>query len=269
MSLLRDPIAPLSREEQLFYRDKLRAARYAALADAEGFIEVCFAVEALGLRLSGQQSTLGGCYADKIHALADSLSQRDLLAAEQPGCFTRFDALYFSLKKARNDVMHSGAYARHATGVAIELCIHLEEALMSGGQIPTKASDYMVRDVVLVKKWQPIAHARQLMLTHSFSFLPVFLNNEWKLISELSIAKFLPLSLTRPQRELRLAKSIDKAQSEGLDLISTSLVFADSDVTTLLCNHDPKEPAIWLVADTDDIEKHGSLQGVLTPFELM
>ena len=140
---------------------------------------------------------------------------------------------------------------------------------MSGGQIPTKASDYMVRDVVLVKEWQPIAHARQLMLTHSFSFLPVFLNNEWKLISELSIAKFLPLSLTRSQRELRLAKSIDKAQAEGLDLISTSPVLADSDVTTLLRNHDPKEPAIWLVADTYDIEKRDSLQGVLTPFELM
>lgn len=34
------PIAPLSKNESLFYRDQLRSARYAALADAEGFSEI-------------------------------------------------------------------------------------------------------------------------------------------------------------------------------------------------------------------------------------
>ena len=47
------------------YRDHLREARYAALADAEGFEQICFALEALGLRLLGQQGDLGN-YEDRI-----------------------------------------------------------------------------------------------------------------------------------------------------------------------------------------------------------
>ena len=35
----------------MHYRDRFREARYAALADAEGFEAICFALEALGLRL--------------------------------------------------------------------------------------------------------------------------------------------------------------------------------------------------------------------------
>lgn len=47
-------------DERLYHRDQLRAGRYAALADAEGFHEICFALEALGLRLYGEKENLGG-----------------------------------------------------------------------------------------------------------------------------------------------------------------------------------------------------------------
>lgn len=49
----------LEPDESVFYRDQLRAARYAALADSEGFREVCYALEGLGLRLHGQKADLG------------------------------------------------------------------------------------------------------------------------------------------------------------------------------------------------------------------
>jgi CBS domain-containing protein len=79
--------------------------------------------------------------------------------------------------------MHTGVYARHATNAAIELCIGLEEALMVEQQIPREVvADFMVKAPVIVEPWQPVAHARQLMLMHSFSFLPVFLG-AWKLVS--------------------------------------------------------------------------------------
>lgn len=34
----------ISVDECVFYRDQLRAGRYAALADAEGFHSICFAL---------------------------------------------------------------------------------------------------------------------------------------------------------------------------------------------------------------------------------
>ena len=43
------PVGELQPHECLFYRNRLREARYAAFADAEGFGAICFALEALGL----------------------------------------------------------------------------------------------------------------------------------------------------------------------------------------------------------------------------
>ena len=53
------PVQILEWHERLYHRDKLRSARYTALADAEGFHEVCFAIEALGMRLLGKKADLG------------------------------------------------------------------------------------------------------------------------------------------------------------------------------------------------------------------
>ena len=94
--------------ERTALRDRLRAARYAALADAEGFHEVCYAVEALGMRLHGAESTIYG-YWPSIRELAAHSPLFGSLPAQFPAFFTRFDALYETLRRARNDAMHSGS----------------------------------------------------------------------------------------------------------------------------------------------------------------
>ena len=101
------PMRALEDMERLHYRDQLRAARYAALADAEGFGEICFALEALGLRLLGQQADLGA-YEERIGVYAQKSSQFNELARKPPSRFK-------TVRTARNDAMHIGAYARHAT----------------------------------------------------------------------------------------------------------------------------------------------------------
>ena len=259
----------LSRDERLFYRDRLRAARYAALADAEGFEHVCFAVESLGMRLLGKQSALGKGrrgqegYEDKITGLADALPEKRFLAQQFPAFFTRFSALYTKLRHARNDAMHAGVFARHATSVAIELCIHLEEAVMRESDSSlNKVSDLMVREVVSVEAWHPVAHARQLMLTHSFSFLPVLLDGKWKLISEMSVAWFL-----QKNRQDRLAMSIQvAAEAEPYLLCSAKEIRPDAEISELLGLPIADHGRIWLVTDTEGSDR---LLGVLTPFELM
>ena len=110
----------LSWEERLHYRDRLRAARYRALADAEGFGEICFAIEALGLRLNGKEAAMGR-YAKKIQPLANASTVLSSLPQKFPILFTRFDALYETVRLARNDAMHTGVYARHATNAGRDM----------------------------------------------------------------------------------------------------------------------------------------------------
>lgn len=262
----------LSGDERRFYRDRLRAARYAALADSEGFDEICFAVESLGMRLLEKQAALGKGYPPKFEGyqcrileLASLVPDREILVKQYPACFSRFYSLYETLRKARNDVMHTGAYARHATSAAIELCIHLEEAVMVAKMSkPEEAQDRMVRQVVTVEDWHPVAYARQLMLTHSFSFLPVRREGEsWKLLSEMSVARFLQ----HTQRSKRMAMPIRDAV--GLDsafLSEASQIRPKTKITNLYASSFKEGARLWLVTESDTSDR---LLGVLSPFELM
>ena len=81
----------LSSEERIFYRDRLRAARYSALADAEGFQQTCYALEALGRRLLGQEAALDK-YKDPIREIAMTAPSLSSLPVSHPMFFTRFDA---------------------------------------------------------------------------------------------------------------------------------------------------------------------------------
>jgi hypothetical protein len=253
---------PLDWHERLYYRDQLRKARYAALADAEGFQSVCYALEALGMRLLGRRRDLGR-YGGPLRGLAKNSSTLSDLATESPSRFSSFDGLFAQVRSARNDAMHSGVYARHATAAAIEICIGLEEALMTQTDDPrTTVSDFMVKSVVLLERWQPVAHARQLMLTHSFSFLPVYLER-WMLVSETAVARYL--RGTRDWKSL-MSTPIEQAAETGLTLIDARVVKPEDNAIDLLNDHelDQQSARLWLVE-----EAPGRLCGVLSPFELM
>lgn len=265
------PVLPAFRKldepECRHYRDQLREARYAALADAEGFDEICFALEALGLRLLGMQGDLGK-YEDRIGSYACQSTVLNDLAKSKPSWFKTFQALYETVRNARNDSMHAGAYARHATSAAIELCIGLEEGLMKNAK--RTIGSLMVKSPITVEPWQPVAHARQLMLMHSFSFLPIWQDDKWWLLSELGLAKFLNVS--RTQRKTLLGLTIAEASKHKprLDLTHIDENFLYTSETTI---DDVLEraatisaPTLWLVTDE---KRKAHLAGVLSPFELM
>jgi hypothetical protein len=257
----------LSWDERVYYRDRLRAARYAALADAEGFGEICFAIEAMGLRLYGQQAALGS-YMFAIRRLSMHSPVLSNLSQAWPSLFSRFDALYEAVKVARNDAMHTGAYARHATAAAIEICIGLEEALMmEQNKLPRKTvADFMVKSPVSVEPWQPVAQARQLMLMHSFSFLPIRIESQWKLISELALVKYLHQKQGRSELLATALHAAAAAQpGQHLELIDAEVVEPEREVAELLKRPEPHNRSfLWLVTDEKD-----HLIGVLSPFELM
>ena len=250
-------------DERIYLRDILRAARYAALADAEGFHEVCYAIESLGMRLHGSEGTLY-TYWTSVRGLAENSPVFGELPNLYPELFTRFDALYETLRRARNDAMHSGSYARHAATAAVELCIGLEESLMNAAEAKTKVADYMVKSPVSIEDWQPVAHARHLMLMHSYSFIPYKHNDEWMLLSELAVVGFLQ-PLNRDNKAKALAKTIREAVSGGLVLLPAVKVFSSDSVAELVSRSNAlPTPTLWLVVSDADC-----LKGVLSPFELM
>lgn len=264
MSRRAPPPIALSEAESRHYRDALRAGRYAALADSEGFDQICFALEALGLRLLREQGNLGS-YEARIGEYARKSPVLNELAHAHQAEFKAFDALYATVRKARNDNMHLGAYARHATQAAIELCIGLEEALMD--DVTRTVGNVMVKSPITVEPWRPVAHARQLMLMHSFSFLPVRHRDRWFLLSELALAQFL---MTDRRRGLGL--SIEEAV-EHTSPLELAEVGRGRLLTTQMAVNDVLQsaravdsPTLWLVVD-EAREDH--LAGVLSPFELM
>ena len=267
MSKRPPPLRKLDDNESRHYRDQLRAARYAALADAEGFEAICFALEALGLRLLGEQGDLGK-YADRIGYYARLSPLLNDLAKSKPSGFKQFEELYLTVRTARNDAMHTGAYARHATEAAMELCIGLEEALMA--DVKRTVGSVMVKSPITVDHWQPVAYARQLMLMHSFSYLPLRHNEQWWLLSELGLARFLNTSQT--QKIIRLGLSIEQAMQhdpklEPVQVGEGELLTANKPIEDLLKDaSDRQGPTLWLIID-DGRQDH--LAGVLSPFELM
>lgn len=255
----------LSGEECVHYRDRFREARYAALADAEGFSTICFALESLGLRLLGEQAMLER-YKPRIGDRARKSTVLAILTKSFPSRFKTFDALFRIVQSARNDAMHIGAYARHATEAAIELCIGLEEALMAN--VERTVGNLMVASPVTVEHWQPVAYARQLMLMHSFSFLPVRIQESWFLLSELGLAKYLEEKTET--RRARLGETIEEAKVAGMQLLklrNEDLLREDMLVASVLERSQIQNgPMLWLVVD-DAHPEH--LAGVLSPFELM
>lgn len=254
----------LKADELIEFRDRLREARYAALADAEGFQQMCFAIEALGARVRGDSGALGN-YRRFLSAL---------VVQHTPIDFQEFDALYEALNMARNDVMHTGAYARHAAVSAVQLSMLIEEAILSEMKSKPQQSrktvaDFMVRTPVTAEEWHTVGHARRLMLLNSFSYLPMLYKGKWKLVSDMALAALLQ-PLAQGNRNLVAATALSDVLSckkHPLKLSSAVVVLGTDDVESLLKSS--KHPGLWLVVKTQEGEGAKHLIGVLSPFELM
>lgn len=187
------------------FRDQLRCGRETAVKDSEEFSEILFAVERLGSFLLKEFATLNRYRPAIQHLACTSPLSRDV-PRRWPELHLRFSRLYELVMWARNDALHQGAYARHLTSRVMELSIILEDALMSNlGTV----GDFMVRDPLCCSLWQPLSFIRQQILLHSFSYLPVYKDNTWQLVSDQEIAHYLRVKADL--RKERLVKSLSDA----------------------------------------------------------
>jgi hypothetical protein len=97
----------MDREVTLYFRAQLREARAVALKDAEGFQQVIFVVERIGVYLTGSIQGLG-TYAEAVAENADRSPLAKEIPAQLPNWHATFATLYNLVQHARNDALHEG-----------------------------------------------------------------------------------------------------------------------------------------------------------------
>lgn len=230
-----------------------------ALADAEAFDVIIHVFERLGSLCASKIGTLE-IYRPCLLKEAGRSPLAEEIPTKWADLHLSFARLYELVQDARNYALHQGAFARMLTAHAIQLSIVMEDALRQSLENPV-VSDFMVRSVTVAEDWQPISFIRQMMLSSSFSFLPVRRGPKWFLISDREIASFLRAMPT--ERRNRMAVTLAES---GISLVETIPCLPDERLETALeiLENDPRALLVQRKAEGDSI-----LVGILTPFDLL
>ena len=244
-----------SREQAVYFRNKLRAARDAVLGDGESYRQVLFVVEQLGRQKWPEKEGLRSLKCD----FADLVRESHPFDGRMPGD-TDFEIQYEIMRKGRNDAMHIGAVARSLAASCVKLSIILEDALMES-QNSRRIKDYMVCNPVCTYEWQRVALIRQTMLKSSFSYLPFRTGErEWFIVSADNICRYLRRECSRKHR---LAKALSDARKDGLTTEEAKTVGSEDSIESVIQSICGDKPFLVIHEDT------GELMGLANSFDLM
>lgn len=252
----------LTPERALYFRDKFRNARTAANRDAEGFIAICQCIERFAFFLTGNNGGLGQAWGAINEAIARSPLAHDI-PGRWPELHPDLRQLYESVREGRNQAVHEGAYARNLTRHAIELSLVIEDALQELG---TVVRDFMVRDPVVAHLWEPVSFIRHKMLVNSFSFLPVWTEEDgWQFISDRTLAHYLREldDQGRNRRRKRLAQPLEDALRDGVELEDAITVGSEKPVVEVVAKMG--NSPVLVVSEA----RPSHLLGIVTAFDLM
>lgn len=247
----------LTPPEAHFFLNDLRKARLATLGDSENATELLTAFERLGYHCT-RPDRPGSLrrYRSALLELTGRSGLEQGYERDPAGCAT--SDLFDSIVRGRNEIMHVGVSARRLATHAVLFALFLERGLMSDLHL---VKHFMVPHPIVAEPWQTVAHVRQTMLLHQFSYLPFRdADGNWKLIADHALAGFLRDPAHRTDRMTNtLAELVPTKQ---LELISARTTRAWSPIDVLL-----KEPSAtpWLVLDDAGEE----LRGIVTAFDLL
>ena len=262
----------LDRDATLYFRDDFRRARAAALASAEDYEQVLFSLERFGQYISLE--TGADSLSDYEKCILDFVKKyhpRD--GGVSPDHYTSFGRLYKLVTWGRNDALHQGAKSRNLTAYIVRLSLTVEDSLMEKlrdeDMNNEKIKDYMVLNPTTAALWQPISFIRHAMLENSFTYLPVYYENDWHVITDYGIAKFL--SVSRECRKKRLTFALKDALRSGkLIAEKAKTVSSDGTVADALKKSELLDKGIPLlvVRPCDECEEK-ELIGIVTAFDLL
>jgi CBS domain-containing protein len=232
----------------------LRDARAIVYRDSESFNEAAAVLEHVGQMLRGV--VLNG-----LNDYKDAICNLGRIAPAINS--DRVEFLFDTVRKARNDSVHSGDFIRHHSIRLVELLLMLEEGLAMGGKI---AGDLMVQNPTIAELWHNVATARRAMLTNSFSFLPIQdRDGVWKLLSDVAVVRHLRRATTGKDRSVLLGKQILKALDDSQIVLTDCSRFSPDKGADEIAKAMSHLPALI-------IEKDGNkerLLGILTAFDLL
>jgi CBS domain-containing protein len=232
----------------------LRDARAIVHRDAESFSEGATVLEHVGQMLIGDLKNGLHGYKDAIYSLARKAPSIQ---------WQRVDSLFETVRQARNDSVHSGDFIRHHVIRLVELILLLEEGLSMSAKT---AEDLMVRTPTTAELWHNIATIRRAMLANSFSFLPVQnTDGVWKLLSDVSVVKYLKVAVKTNDRNKLLGKLLSAALDDNeIELTDCDRFLPDNNIDDIskTLSHVP----ILIVENGGNKER---LLGILTAFDLL
>lgn len=234
-------LVQLSAEERRYFLRRLREARYAALDDAENFTGICFALEELGKRIEGCKKIGLGKYQPALRSLVDAQT------------VTAFAGNLKRLVHVRNDRSHQGVYARNAVAKAVAVCAALEDCFMTHADT---VEDIMVEGVTYAQPFMPLAKVRELMLAHSFSYLPVTIGETTCLLSDHEVARcWRSMGNHAPDRHITPIATL--VSNGTLTVIPAQPLPAATPLADLPIPHEPR-----LVTDAQ-----GNVVGIVSAFD--
>ena len=240
------------------FLNDLRKARLAALDDGENAAPLLTCFERLGFHLQRPRTPIGlGDYRAKLIAIANRSRISDAIARD--ACQVTSADLFDSVVRSRNEEMHVGISARRLVDHSVRFAIMLEAGLMADLKL---VKHFMVAEPICAQSWQTIAHVRQALLLHQFSYLPYeAAKGKWKLISDYAVATYL-----------RSAADVGEALTRSVgDVVPNQLLRTD-DAPTIGPNENvsallrvPPEMLPWLVVEG----REQTLRGIVTAFDLL
>lgn len=258
----------LSENAKRYFLDELRQARLAAQKDAEGYDQLLFVFERMGSVLRGEAATLRAYRTDLLNFAKGSVLGKKL-NRRLAQWHSEAETLYDLVNEARNDALHQGVRARHLTEHCIELALVFEDAIMNGESPMETIGDLMVRTPTTAELWQPVSFARQVMLTNSFSYLPICVGNEWRVVTDARIARFLRENGAAESRKQRLAMSLEDAHSLGLEFEDVCTKPPETKIKDVIkCLG---EKPILVYCEKTEAETNGCerLVGIVTAFDIL
>jgi CBS domain-containing protein len=232
----------------------LRDARAIVYRDAESFNEAAAVLEHVGQMLRGIVLNGLNDYKEVICNLGR--------LAPATNC-ERVEYLFDTVRKARNDSVHSGDFIRHHSIRLVELLLMLGEGLAMSGKT---AGDLMVQNPMISELWHNVATARRAMLTNSFSFLPIQdRDGVWKLLSDVAVVRHLRRATATKERSVLLGKQLQKALDDGEITLTDCSRFSPGKSIDEIAKAMKHLPVLI-------VEKDGNkerLLGILTAFDLL
>lgn len=250
----------LKKEEAIYFLASFRDARANTLKDSENFKDIIIAIENFGCFLGN--NSLNGF--SNYKCIIKEFVRKFLCDYETEF----FETKYEIVRTTRNESIHSGVFARNVSTHSLELLLIIEEALLSFmSRTSSTVGSFMINNVIVVQPWHTVKIVRNIMLTNSFTHIPVYHKDDWYLVSETDIIIFLGVNFSDSSRKHNSVKTIQE--------LIESLAYKHQKVT---CKHE-NEPLEEIKKEFIDnngrpvlivhSSKKEQLLGIITPYDIL